>query len=226
MATQIKIIYDNDAEKGYISGWGFAAIIQHNGKTILFDTGWSGAALMHNLETASIDPKSIDYIIISHKHWDHIGGLDTILKATNHPIVYLPITISSKLKIEILNDSELREVTKNNFEKVSPGVFTTPLLKTKLKELDEIALIIETKKGLVVICGCSHPGLDKIIAKARKKGKVHSVLGGFHGFKKLKKFEKINVIIPCHCTKKKQKILDSYPEKSKKCFAGAKYYFE
>jgi 7,8-dihydropterin-6-yl-methyl-4-(beta-D-ribofuranosyl)aminobenzene 5'-phosphate synthase len=225
MVTDIKIIYDNEAEKGYISGWGFAAIIKHNEKTILFDAGWSGPTLLRNLQTAGINPKKIDIIVISHKHWDHLGGLDSILAITTRPLVYVPMSFSSKLKIEILNYGELREVTKKNFEKIIPGVFTTPVLETKTKDLDEISLVIETKNGLLILCGCSHPGLDKIIDVVKRKGKIHSVIGGFHGFNKLRKLSEIQLIVPCHCTKLKNEIIELYPKNSRRCFAGAEYHF-
>jgi glyoxylase-like metal-dependent hydrolase (beta-lactamase superfamily II) len=66
--------------------------INTGGKTIVIDTGMGGAALASskgqngqfatNLTAAGIDPKSVDMVVISHFHGDHINGL---LNADNTP---------------------------------------------------------------------------------------------------------------------------------------------
>lgn len=222
MAIKITIIYDNEASKGYITGWGFSAIIEKDAKVIIFDAGWNGHALMKNLEEAIFDPKRIDYVVLSHKHWDHIGGLDTLLHFTKRPLVYVPTTFSSSLKTEITKFAELREVTKTQGEELFPGVITTPLMKTSDASLFEMSLFVKTESGIVIIAGCSHQGLNKIIDEASKLGKVHAVIGGFHGYDKLKKLKDVNLIVPCHCTKMKEEIMMMYPEKTKRCFSGLK----
>ena len=102
----------------------------------------------------------------------------------------------------------------------------TPELKTDIEGLTEISLMVKTAKGFVLICGCSHPGLEKIIEVAKRKGKIHAVLGGFHGFDKLEKLKELELVIPCHCTKKKKEILEKYPEKTKRCASGLEFFFE
>ena len=81
-------------------------------------------------------------------------------------------------------------------------------------------LIIKTSKGLVVIAGCSHPGLENILEVARNLGKVYAVLGGFHGFNKFDVLKGISLILLCHCTQYKQEILNLYPKTSYSCGAG------
>ncbi|MHA1461520.1 MAG: MBL fold metallo-hydrolase [Candidatus Heimdallarchaeota archaeon] len=225
MATKISIVYDDQASKGFITGWGFSAVIEKDDNVLLFDAGWDGIALLKNLEKANFDPKKFSHIIISHKHWDHIGGLNAVLYETNNPTVFVPSSISSRLKAEITKFAELREVVDVKAE-VTSGIWTTPQMKTDVEDLQEISLLIQTKKGLVVVCGCSHPGLDKIIELSNKYGKVHAVIGGFHGFENLDCLKNIDVIIPCHCTKKKNEILEKYPKKSKKCHSGLVVTFE
>jgi len=222
VTIKISIIYDNDASKGYITGWGFSAIIEKEAKVIIFDAGWNGHALMKNLEEAIFEPKRIDYVVLSHKHWDHIGGLDTLLHYTNRPTVFVPTTFSSSLKTEITKFAELREVTKDEGVELFSGVITSPIMKASNVDLFEMSLFVKTESGIVVITGCSHQGLDKIIDEAAKHGKVHAVIGGFHGFDKLKKLKDINLIVPCHCTKLKEEIMMMYPEKTKRCFSGLK----
>ncbi|HUU77683.1 MAG TPA: MBL fold metallo-hydrolase [candidate division Zixibacteria bacterium] len=224
--TIIKIVYDNEATKGYISGWGFSAIIQKNSKTILFDTGWDGIALIKNLEQSNIHTEEIDYIVISHNHWDHLGGLSTILNSSKSPEVFVPkSSFSSNLKAEITRFGGIREIGEK-FEELNEGVFITPELKTEIEGVTEISLMVQTKRGFVLICGCSHPGLDKIIDKAQFKGKIYAVIGGFHGFEKLEKLKEIELIIPCHCTRKKKEILNEYTENAKECFSGLELIFD
>ena len=226
MGTKITIVYDNETSKGYITGWGFSAVIERDDKTLLFDAGWDGIALMKNLETANFDLKIFDHIIISHGHWDHIGGLNSVLYHTNNPIVFLPTSISSRLKAEITKFADLREVTDKTVEEIIPGIWTTREFDTNLESIKEIALVVKSKKGLIVICGCSHPGLDTIINSVSELGPIYAVIGGFHGFDKLNELENIELIVPCHCTKKKNEILEKYPKNSEKCYSGLVLTFE
>ncbi len=71
----------------------------------------------------------------------------------------------------------------------------------------EQSLIIDSKKGLVVITGCAHPGVVNIVERAKelmKKDKVYLVLGGFHHppISCVKEFRKLQVekVAPSHCT--------------------------
>ena len=49
-------------------------------------------------------------------------------------------------------------------------------------QIKERALILKTAKGLVVVTGCSHPGIVPMVERAREVGKadIHLVFGGFH----------------------------------------------
>jgi 7,8-dihydropterin-6-yl-methyl-4-(beta-D-ribofuranosyl)aminobenzene 5'-phosphate synthase len=61
-----------------------------------------------------------------------------------------------------------------------PGIFTTGVIEGRPPEQ---ALVIETSKGLVVMTGCSHPGVVRMVEAAeRQRGKqsVRFLLGGFH----------------------------------------------
>lgn len=48
--------------------------------------------------------------------------------------------------------------------------------------LQELSLVIETSKGLVIVVGCSHPTIEKIIETAREEFNkpIHVVIGGTH----------------------------------------------
>jgi 7,8-dihydropterin-6-yl-methyl-4-(beta-D-ribofuranosyl)aminobenzene 5'-phosphate synthase len=86
--------------------------------------------------------------------------------------------------------------------------------------LDEQSLLIKTDKGLFVVTGCSHPGVKEILRAAEKMGKVIGLLGGLHGFSDFSILKHIQSIYPCHCTKYKKEIMESFPINTYKCGVG------
>jgi 7,8-dihydropterin-6-yl-methyl-4-(beta-D-ribofuranosyl)aminobenzene 5'-phosphate synthase len=76
---KLTIVYDNEAEEGLISGWGFSCYIKTEEENILFDTGGDGRALLHNLRMLDISSQEITKVILSHEHGDHTGGLFALL---------------------------------------------------------------------------------------------------------------------------------------------------
>ncbi len=88
--------------------------------------------------------------------------------------------------------------------KISPSVYTTGELYGHPKEQ---SLIIDSKKGVVIITGCAHPGIVNIVKRAKelmRKEKIYLVLGGFHHppISCVKEFKKLGVekVAPSHCT--------------------------
>jgi 7,8-dihydropterin-6-yl-methyl-4-(beta-D-ribofuranosyl)aminobenzene 5'-phosphate synthase len=66
---------------------------------------------------------------------------------------------------------------------VLPGfwLFSTVSDVTGTKEMNEISMAVKTPQGLVIIVGCSHPGVEKILEAAMKiEPRLYSVFGGFH----------------------------------------------
>lgn len=66
---------------------------------------------------------------------------------------------------------------------VLPGffLFSTQSDVTGTKEMNEISMAIRTSQGVVLIVGCSHPGIEKIVEAASKiDSRIYSVFGGFH----------------------------------------------
>ena len=58
------------------------------------------------------------------------------------------------------------------------SLITTPIFSK------EQALFLKTKENeLIVIVGCSHPGLEKFILKAQELSSIKAIIGGFHGFR-------------------------------------------
>jgi len=66
---------------------------------------------------------------------------------------------------------------------VLPGFFliATQSDKPGTREMNEISLLVRTAMGGVVVVGCSHPGIEKILdAVIKIEPRIYSVLGGFH----------------------------------------------
>jgi 7,8-dihydropterin-6-yl-methyl-4-(beta-D-ribofuranosyl)aminobenzene 5'-phosphate synthase len=58
--------------------WGFAALVEVDGHRILFDTGAHAEVVYKNTRTLGIDLSTVPEVILSHSHWDHVGGLMTL----------------------------------------------------------------------------------------------------------------------------------------------------
>jgi len=226
---KITIIYDNKIAKdikGLKAGWGFSCFIETKEKNILFDTGWDGDILISNMKLLGINPKDIDLVVISHSHWDHCGGLARLLNLNSSLDVYVPKSFSKHLKEEIEKRAStfygVQELTE-----ICPEIYTTGEIegsvitgKTKIL-IKEQSLLISAIKGLVIVTGCAHSGIDKILNSANKFGKVYGLLGGFHDFEEYNLLKDISLIMPTHCTKNKRKIFSLFP---KNCFEGGVGY--
>jgi len=210
----IKILYDNQAKEGFQCGWGFSALVDD---TTLFDAGEDVASLLTNMQVFGVDPEHIRQVVISHEDRDHTGGM-AILKKCKNVTVYVPAGSSRSLKEEIMSLNPgafvfeaVHDTTIDSHE------FVTATLGSPKKE---ISLAVRTNKGLALVTGCAHPGLDKIIENASQFGNVHAVVGGFHGFSRLKALANVSVIIPSHCTQNRQEIADMYRERTQLVSAG------
>jgi 7,8-dihydropterin-6-yl-methyl-4-(beta-D-ribofuranosyl)aminobenzene 5'-phosphate synthase len=220
MADKMKItvIYDNNAEEGLTSGWGFSCLVEDEEK-ILFDCGDNGRALLNNMRKLGIDPASIDIIVLSHDHWDHTGGLAELLRHTGNVKVFVPASFSDETKAIMKGRADIVEA--RGMQQVSGNAYTTGELGSGFGTPKEQSLVLKTGKGLVVIAGCSHPGVGSIIAKAREMGKVYWILGGFHGFSDFGILKGISVVSPCHCTQHTSEIRENYPDNFREIKAGS-----
>jgi len=205
----IIISYDNNPyKKRLTTAWGFSCVIRGTENTILFDTGGDGSILLTNLEKLGINLKEIDLVVLSHIHGDHVGGLSSFLEKNPEVVVYLPKSFPRGFKDGVMEyGAKVVEVQESL--KICEGVYSTGELGTWIKEQ---SLIIHMEKGLIVITGCAHPGIVKIVNKVKDlvKGDVLLVMGGFHlgGESKgeiekiVSSFRKLEVsyVGPCHCS--------------------------
>ncbi|MCD6310062.1 MAG: MBL fold metallo-hydrolase [Candidatus Eremiobacteraeota bacterium] len=210
----LTVLYDNyPANPELKTSWGFSCLVQGGDKVILFDTGGEDGILMDNMASLGINPAEIDIIILSHSDWDHVGGLDSFLEKNSRVKVYLLASFPQNIKNKVEKyGGEIVEVT--GPVDIIKGFFSTGELGNGKKEQ---ALGIITEKGLVVITGCAHPGVENMVESAIKCSEKNPllVIGGFHFFtqlfpffgktqKAIKKLHELKTryVAPCHCTGK------------------------
>jgi 7,8-dihydropterin-6-yl-methyl-4-(beta-D-ribofuranosyl)aminobenzene 5'-phosphate synthase len=205
----LTILYDNNQyDERLETAWGFSCLVEGLEKTILFDTGGDSAMLLRNMRKLGIDPQIVEAIVISHIHYDHLGGLAGFLEENNDVTVYLPECLPESIKDTVrVSGAELVEVREPT--KVCERAYSTGELGDLIKEQ---ALVIETDEGLVVITGCAHPGIVNVVREAKKqlKSDVHLVVGGFHlcwmnilqvrGIVDGVSKEGVEMVAPCHCS--------------------------
>ena len=178
--VKIVVVVDNNpnSDTQLRCPWGLSIYIETNYSRILFDTGPSIEDLKHNLKVLGISPKSIDIVVISHEHGDHVGGLEYILQENNRVKVYLPAHSPDYLKSLVKKyGAKLIEVSKPIV--ISEGIATTGELSAGF--LYEQSLIISVKGyGLIIVTGCSHPGIDNIVkyVATLTSEKIFMVIGG------------------------------------------------
>ena len=201
--TLISVFDNNSVNSELKTSWGFASIIKTPAENILFDTGGDADILLFNMKKMNIDPKSIDKVFISHEHGDHIDGLAGFLEKNNKVTVYIPASFSGSVKNMIrARGVEYKEITEA--AKITGFMYSTGELPGPPTEQ---SLIIDSKKGIIVMTGCAHPGIVKIVEKAKKMTQskdVYLVVGGFHRppLSVAKEFRELGVkkATPTHCT--------------------------
>ncbi len=230
MQVQLINVVDKEAEEDsdFIPSDGLAYVIEFEGRRILFDSGDKGTILMHNMNLLNIDPNTLEFLVLSHSHYDHTFGIEALLDARKevetlriiaHPHAFqrrkakFPLILKALLKYRMYNfgfpklpKSKRKRLV---FEPTTKPFEITPYLKTtgeiaerkeiactiddlKRKEgrryvkddlLDDLSLILKTKEGIVVICGCGHSGVLNICERAKElfpNQEIKTIIGGTH----------------------------------------------
>lgn len=207
---RITIIYDNNPfAEGLQTDWGFSCLVEIGKTNLLFDTGDNGNILSSNISKLNIKPEDIDLIFLSHFHHDHTGGLSDFLKINPKVTVYYPQSFPDQLT-ELIKISGAERVPVSSFQELQSNIFSLGEINGAIPEQ---SLAIRTIKGIVVITGCAHPGIIKILQRAKEQfpdEKIFLALGGFHLYnqnekdinKKVNEFIKMGIIsvAPCHCS--------------------------
>jgi 7,8-dihydropterin-6-yl-methyl-4-(beta-D-ribofuranosyl)aminobenzene 5'-phosphate synthase len=206
----IIVVYDNYLfDTNLTTSWGFGCVIKTGNANILFDTGGNSSILLLNMEKMKIDPKDINIVVISHIHGDHVGGLTGFLERNGEVKIFIPSSFPDSIRREIKSYGAECQDVKGSLQ-ISDNIYTTGEMGRWIKEQ---SLILNTKKGLVIITGCAHPGIINIIKRAKQlvtDKNIYLVMGGFHlsGLSNLglnniiKGFREIGIqkVAPSHCS--------------------------
>ncbi len=212
-APRITVLYDAFGRTDVMKrDWGYAAFIEYAGKRILFDSGNDPNILASNAKAAHIDLSTLDFVVMSHRHGDHMGGLAYILRVKPGVKIYAPkegfgvyggdlpgtfyrrdTTLAPEQRYyggsppQIMRFGSAWPTAKfqllNENTEVAPSVHLITLVSDKpgTLELRELSLGINTPDGLVLVVGCSHPGIDRIVqAGTALNSHVRLIVGGFH----------------------------------------------
>lgn len=189
--------------------WGFAAWIESDQQHLLFDTGSNGRILLGNLERQGLPTSSLDGVFLSHSHWDHVGGLDSILELAPGAQVYLPLGFSrfQREDLEVSSGGVVRIGTEPR--EIAPGFWSTGSFPGNPPEQ---GLVVESPEGGLLLVGCSHPGVVTMAERAREiLGRAPAwVVGGFHLFASSEEEVRSTIaslrqlgverVVPTHCT--------------------------
>lgn len=222
--------------------WGYAALVEYGGKRILFDTGNDPTGFSDNVRRLGVDLTRLDAVVVSHRHGDHTAGLRYLLSVNPTITIYVPDDeafggptppvffrqpeASLPVKMRYFNGAVPDMVphgsawTGANFIRVNDTIEIAPGFRLVrnisatqyFSETPELSLVIDTPKGQVVVVGCSHPGIERILASvAARDPDISMIVGGLHLVTAprteierlaaaLHDKWKINRIAPGHCT--------------------------
>lgn len=176
---RLQIVLDNYACSDPLeTAWGFAAYLTGPEQNILFDTGSDSTLLLANMAKLQIDPNRVDTVVISHNHADHTGGLIGFLKCRADITLYGLESFPAQFK-ETVRAYGVRLIDVEEPLSICAGVCSTGRMGTRIHEQ---ALVIRTERGLVIVTGCAHPGVARMLEriKARHEDDILLVVGGFH----------------------------------------------
>jgi 7,8-dihydropterin-6-yl-methyl-4-(beta-D-ribofuranosyl)aminobenzene 5'-phosphate synthase len=89
--NRVTILYDAFGKSSAVTkAWGFSALVEYRGKRILFDTGGNAEIFEHNVKALGVDLTKLDFVAISHRHSDHISGLNYLLRVNPTVKIYAP----------------------------------------------------------------------------------------------------------------------------------------
>jgi 7,8-dihydropterin-6-yl-methyl-4-(beta-D-ribofuranosyl)aminobenzene 5'-phosphate synthase len=187
----IPLIDGISEDTGLIAEPGVSYLIRTDKANILFDVGLNvpdsdPSPLQRNMKKLGIRMEDIDFIVISHNHGDHVGGnkwtTQHTFSVTSHQIdlgnktIYTPIPMTYPGQEPIYSYDPV---------KIAEGVATIGVIHCPMfvSHVQEQAIAINVKdKGIVVISGCGHQTIEKLVERSEKifDEPLYGLIGGFH----------------------------------------------
>jgi 7,8-dihydropterin-6-yl-methyl-4-(beta-D-ribofuranosyl)aminobenzene 5'-phosphate synthase len=185
-ADSITVVYNHNHGKSkpeLSKKGGLSAYVKFKDKAILFDTGGEANPLVQNLEELGLDANLIDAVVLSHNHWDHVYGLPGVLSASAmEPKVYVPAPAAEGISQQNPR-ADIVAVSKPTGIMPNAWLVGPMQLEYRGGTIGEQTLVLDKKDGLVVIVGCSHPGIVSVLKQVKEvfgHRKIKLVVGGFH----------------------------------------------
>ena len=171
---------------------GVSYLVRAGDTTLLFDVGFNAHAehpspLLRNMATIGLAVADLDAIFISHLHEDHVGGIPCQLRHTfalSADAVDLrgvPAWVPQPMDHP---SADVRVVTRPRV--IAPGVATTGVIPRQMFFLgwtQEQSMVVNVEgRGLVIIVGCGHPTLERILQRVEAcfDVPIYGVIGGLH----------------------------------------------
>lgn len=212
-SNRVTILYDAFGKSPTMTkAWGFSALVEYGGKRILFDTGGNAEIFEHNVKALGVDLTKLDFVVLSHRHNDHISGLNYLLRVNPTVKIYTPAepwgpfgwstpnslyrkdeSLAANMRYfdgkppDALTASspwpQANFVRVDSTTEIAPGIFLIPTTSQVpgTLELREISMAIRGPQGLIIVDGCSHAGVEKVLEAATKiDSHVRILFGGLH----------------------------------------------
>jgi len=180
------------AGDGLVGEPGVSYLVRADDTTILFDVGLNGrgehpSPLLRNMQALEVTLEEVDYIVISHLHLDHVGGMEYQRKCTfalsGEPLDLggIPALVPEPMthptaKVEVVDGPRV----------IAPGVASMGPIPCQIFffgwTLEQSLAINVEGRGIVLIIGCGHPTIQRIVDRAEMlfDEPVYGIVGGLH----------------------------------------------
>jgi 7,8-dihydropterin-6-yl-methyl-4-(beta-D-ribofuranosyl)aminobenzene 5'-phosphate synthase len=206
-SVALTVVYDNLIyDEAFATSHGFACVVHAAGDegtaTLLFDTGGDFQTLAANVRQAKGTFSAFEAVVISHDHYDHAGGLEGVVREVPMIPVYLPDIDASQ---HVSSPAAVQKSIRVGAEprRLAYGVWSSGVLENRM---DEQGLVLLTSRGIVLVTGCAHPGVDRMAEHVKRyfERELYLVLGGFHRppAAAIRKLHELGTryVAPSHCT--------------------------
>ncbi len=231
LVEAVVLVDNNSVDTGRVKAvHGLSIYIEYGRHFILFDTGPSPDILQYNSEALNIDLSLLDFVVISHLHSDHVGGLPYVGWVSPSIKTYIPYASGHYFE-QLVRKNGLTPVEVLGWTSLDRDLFIS---KPFYGPPWEHVLVVRSVEGLVLFTGCSHPGINMVVDEVSSYfgDEVYAVIGGLHlnsapdniVYNTIDRLvKKVSKIAPLHCSGDKvlEYMVRKYNDKLLKAMAGS-----